>query len=744
MPAPLDSPAPTQLGMAIIRVAVPSPLPQLFDYRLPADAQVEPGMRVRVPFGRSNRVGVVVECSNQSDIDADRLKTITELLDETPILPAELLSFVLWASRYYHQPPGEALATALPVLLRQGAPALPEQRQTLQQTEAGAAIELTALAQRAPRQAELLAALRQAGGAADADALREVSNWRATAKALAAKDWLRIEQQPAYGFVPATSEPPQPLALNEHQAQACATVRAQVGYGCYLLDGVTGSGKTEVYLELVADAVAAGRQALVLIPEIGLTPQLVQRFSRRFQTPIVALHSGMSDRERLNAWLAARHGEAGIIIGTRSAIFTPLARPGLIVVDEEHDLSFKQQDGFRYNARDLAVVRARRLDIPLVLGSATPSLESLANAKRQRYQHLRLPQRAGSASLPSTQILDIRGKPLYAGLSDALLLRMREHLDLGGQVLAFLNRRGYAPAVMCHDCAWVGSCSRCDSRLTFHQRERRLRCHHCGHERPVPRHCPDCRHGDLFALGQGTERLEQELTARFPEHGIVRIDRDSTRRKGAMSRLLQSAHSGEGRILIGTQMLAKGHHLPDVTLVAIIDADQGLFGTDFRATERLAQQVVQVSGRAGRAERRGEVIIQTHHPEHPLLHTLLRDGYAALARQLLDERREMSLPPYASLALLRAEAPAAEAPLHFLEEARQQARALAVPGVELMGPVPAPMERRAGRFRAQLLLHAPHRQELQQLLHTWVERLSQLKSGRRVRWSLDVDPMEML
>lgn len=743
MSAPHSTPAPTQLDSAIARVAVPSPLPQLFDYRLPPGAQAEPGVRVRVPFGRSSRIGVVVACGSETDFDPERLKAVASVLDAAPVLPTELLSFVLWASRYYHHPPGETLATALPVLLRQGAPAQPEQRQVLRLSEAGGAVELTALAKRAPRQAELLAALRQAGGALEADALRELSGWRATARALAEKDWLDIEQQPAYGFVSAAAAEQQRV-LNEHQSSACAAVREQAGFGCYLLDGVTGSGKTEVYLELVADTVAAGHQALVLIPEIGLTPQLVRRFSSRFQVPIVALHSGLSDRERLNAWLAARDGQAAIVIGTRSAIFTPLARPGLIVVDEEHDLSFKQQDGFRYNARDLAVVRASRLNIPVVLGSATPSLESLFNAERGRYRHLRLPQRAGAASLPSAQILDIRAKPLHAGLSDALLLRMREHLQQGGQVLTFLNRRGYAPVVMCHDCAWVGVCSRCDARLTFHQRERRLRCHHCGHERPVPKTCPDCRHGDLFALGQGTERLEQELVARFPEYGVVRIDRDSTRRKGAMSRLLETVHSGEGRILIGTQMLAKGHHLPDVTLVAIIDADQGLFGTDFRATERLAQQVIQVAGRAGRAERRGEVIIQTHHPEHPLLHTLLREGYAALVRQLLDERRQMGLPPYASLALLRAEAPGMDAPLLFLEEARQQAAALAVAGIELMGPVPAPMERRAGRYRAQLLLHARRRQDLQQLLERWVGGLPQLKSGRRVRWSLDVDPLEML
>ena len=744
MSAPADAPPASSVTASIGRVAVPSPLPHLFDYRLPAHSTVAPGARVRVPFGRSSRVGIVVECVNESSFDADRLRPIDDLIDAEPVISAELLQFALWASRYYHHPPGEALATALPTLLRQGAAATPDQDMALRLTAAGTAVELSQLARRAPRQAQLLAALQANDGLLTADAIQGVEGWRATARALAKKAWLTIENRPIYGFIARTESDYQPPALNAGQATACEAVRSTAGFACHLLDGVTGSGKTEVYLELVADAVNAGRQALLLIPEIGLTPQLVQRFSDRFRVPIVALHSGLSDRERLNAWLAARDGAASIIIGTRSAIFTPLARPGLIVVDEEHDLSFKQQDGFRYNARDLAVVRANQLDIPVVLGSATPSLESLYNTQHRGYQHLQLLQRAGPAKMPEARIIDIRNKPLYAGLSDALLSRMQHHLAHDGQVLVFLNRRGYAPVLLCHACGWIGSCDRCDSRLTFHQRDQRLRCHHCAHERRVPGSCPACRSHELNTVGQGTERLEQELGARFPEHGIIRIDRDSTRRKGAMARLLESVHSGEGRILIGTQMLAKGHHLPNVTLVAIIDADQGLLGTDFRATERLAQQIIQVAGRAGRAARQGEVLIQTHHPDHPLLHLLLRDGYAALAKQLLQERQAMSLPPYASLALLRAEAPAAEAPMQFLKEARGQANALIRSGVELLGPIPAPMERRAGRYRAQLLLQAPRRQDLQQLLMHWVKDLNHIKSSRRVRWSLDVDPMELL
>ena len=515
------------------------------------------------------------------------------------------------------------------------------------------------------------------------------------------------------------------------------------GFAAFLLDGVTGSGKTEVYLRVVATVLKQGRQALVIVPEIGLTPQLLARFESRLDSPLAVLHSGLGDRERLNAWLAARDGSIGVIIGTRSAIFAPLKRPGVIIVDEEHDPSFKQQEGFRYHARDLAIVRARQLNIPVVLGSATPSLESLLNVQRGRYRCLRLPHRVGAAVEPPIEILDIRGQPMNDGLSRLLLNRIQAQLEQGNQVLLFLNRRGFAPTLICHECGWLGECQHCDAHLTLHLRRRRLICHHCGARQPLPPACPACGSIDLRALGQGTERIEQVLKQEFPGIGLARIDRDSTRRKGSLQALLQAVEKGERQILIGTQMLAKGHHFPDVTLVGVVDADQGLFGADFRASERMAQLLLQVAGRAGRAEKPGVVVLQTHYPQHPLLQTLVGGGYPAFAAAALAERQAAQLPPFTCQALLRADALEPESPWAFLTQAFEAGKDLSQE-VELLGPVPAPMERREGRYRAQLLAQSTRRPPLQAFLDRWVERLTELKTARKVRWSLDVDPQDLL
>jgi primosomal protein N' (replication factor Y) len=521
------------------------------------------------------------------------------------------------------------------------------------------------------------------------------------------------------------------------------TVSAGLGtFRSFLLEGVTGSGKTEVYLHLIERVLAQGGQVLVLVPEIGLTPQLVARFRARFDVPLALLHSGLTDRERLAAWLAARSGSAPIVLGTRSAIFTPLARPGLLIVDEEHDASLKQQDGFRYSARDLAVWRAHQLAVPVLLGSATPSLESLYNVEQRRYQPLLLPERTGHAELPEYRLIDVRHLSLEDGLSQPLLTRIGQHLAAAGQVLLFLNRRGFAPTLMCYECDWVAECPRCDARLTWHQSDGRLHCHHCGNQRPVDLRCPQCGSPELHPQGQGTERVEQALAAHFPAAERLRIDRDTTRRKGALDRLLEQARTGQRQILLGTQMLAKGHHFPNVTLVGILDADHGLFSTDFRASERMAQLIVQVAGRAGRQDRPGEVLIQTAHPDHPLLATLVTQGYPAFAAAALAERKAACLPPVTSLALLRAESTTASAPIDFLAAVAQQIRETRPAGVEVWGPVPAGMERRAGRWRAQLLLQSAQRGDLQPLLAGLVRALEQRPAARRVRWSVDVDPAD--
>lgn len=724
----------------VLHIAIPSPLRRRFDYLAPA-ATVAPGCRVRVRFGNRPLVGVVLGAAEHSNVSSDKLRPVAEVLDSEALLPADILELLDWASTYYHHPIGEVLAAALPVALRQGEPAQPRSLRRYALTEAGRSADPAQL-RRAPRQAALLAHLQRLAAPAGGDQLAEVEGWQGAMAGLEKKGWVAVAETPALPQAGAATDTPPPLGAA--QQRAVDTVAAAFGrYVGFLLDGVTGSGKTEVYLRLIEQALATGRQTLVLVPEIGLTPQLLERFRHRFAVPIAVLHSGLADGERLNAWLAARAGLAPIVIGTRSAVFTPLPHLGLVIVDEEHDPSFKQQDGFRYSARDVAVVRAQKAGVPIVLGSATPALESLANAATGRYIRLELPERAGSAIHPQLRLLDIRHQRLDGGVSEPLYGLMARHLERGGQVLLFLNRRGYAPVLLCHDCGWVASCLRCDAHLTYHAGQKRIRCHHCGTERAVPQRCGGCGSHDLRPIGHGTERVEEALRARFPDIGIERIDRDATRRKGSLEAKLERVHSGEARLLIGTQMLAKGHHFPDVTLVGIVDADQGLFSADFRAGERMAQLILQVAGRAGRAERPGEVLIQTHHPDHPLLRLLIEQGYGAFAAAALDERRQAELPPYSFLALLRAEAPGAAVPLAFLEEARQLAEGLQPAGVMLLGPVPAPMERRAGRYRAQLLLQAGNRAALHRLLDRWLPLLEEAKTGRKVRWSLDVDPGEM-
>lgn len=730
------------MSRPILRIAVPTPLHRSFDYlppRTAAPEALQPGQRIRVPFGRRSVVGVLLETDTQSAIEHPRLKQAQAVLDDTPVVAPDILAMVSWASRYYQYPVGEALATALPVLLRQGQP--PEQVAVTRYrlTAAGEAADDTTLA-RAPRQATVIADLRAHPAGLARDALAVPA---AVLRALADKGWIEATRE-----LPASPGADAPVAaaghvLNPAQKNAVDAIGARLDtFQPWLLEGVTGSGKTEVYLSLIEQVLAGGRQALVLVPEIGLTPQLVTRFARRFPVPLAVLHSGLGDRERLAAWQQARTGAAPVVIGTRSAVFTPLARPGLVIVDEEHDASFKQQDGFRYSARDLAVWRARHLDIPVVLGSATPSLESLFNVEQQRYQRLELPERTGVAQLPSFGLIDVRHAPMEHGLSAPLLARIREHLGADGQVLLFLNRRGFAPTLMCYDCDWVAECRRCDARMTWHQSDNRLHCHHCGSQRPVDTVCPACQGTDLHPMGQGTERVEQALAEHFPDVERLRIDRDTTRRKGALDTLLARARNGRRQLLLGTQMLAKGHHFPNVTLVGILDADHGLFSTEFRASERMAQLIVQVAGRAGRHDRPGLVLIQTAHPDHPLLTTLVRQGYPAFARAALEERRAARLPPVTHLALLRAEAPDAGAPFAFLEDVRERIAAAGSTGVEAWGPVPATMERRAGRYRAQLLLQSDRRADLQQLLAGLVRALEQERGARKVRWSVDVDPAD--
>ncbi len=731
----------------VLRIAVSAPLHSIFDYLPPRGvdgAGLKPGVRLRVPFGRGERMGLLLEQVADSRLERGRLKRVLEVIDREPLLGSEDLYLLKWAASYYQHPLGEVMNAALPTRLRKGRPVAGPERPGWRLTPLGLE-QLPGHLARAPRQADILEALREASGGLSQEAIYACcGECRAVLRTLEKKGWLQRCEMDAAALPSMASPREGGHSLNGGQAAAVAAVLgAEEVFGVFLLDGVTGSGKTEVYLALVERMITRGGQILILVPEIALTPQLMRRFQRRIHAPLALLHSGLSEGERERAWMDAASGRAAVVLGTRSAVFTPMPHLSLILMDEEHDLSFKQQEGFRYSARDIAVVRARQWGCPVMLGSATPSLESLRNAQGGRYQHLSLPQRAGNAVAPRMDLLDIRSVRLDGGVSPTLFRMMGEELQAGNQVLLFLNRRGYAPLLACFDCGWLAQCRRCDARMTLHLGSRILWCHHCGSQRPLDRSCPDCKSGDLHPMGQGTERLEEVLQGRFPDVGIVRFDRDSTRRKGSLDTLLGEIREGKYSLLLGTQMLAKGHHFPDVTLVGILDVDQGLFGADYRASERMAQLVVQVAGRAGRAEKPGRVIIQTRHPDHPLLHTLVRRGYGAFAAEALAERREAMLPPFGFQALLRAESPSMEVARGFLEQAVAESQTVASGGVEFWGPVSAPMERRAGRYRAQLLLQSGDRSVLQQLLADWLPRVRGLKSAGRVRWSIDVDPQEM-
>ena len=730
--------------MDILRVAVPVPIHTVFDY-LPPQAytpeQLRPGIRVLVPFGRGERCGVLLETGSESKLKMDRLKRALVLMDKLPLLSSCDLAFLRWAAAYYQHPVGEVISAALPSRLRKG-------KQPLKQTKTGwtltpfGAAQNPAKLRRAPRQQSILRMLQAVtAGISQCQLDLEYGESRPILRRLEQKGLVeRCVIQPdsyKHGTVAAPT-------LNQAQQRAVETIDSgSAKFGVYLLDGVTGSGKTEVYLRLIELTVARGLQALILVPEIGLTPQLLRRFQQRLSASMVVMHSALSATEREHAWHDARQGRADVVLGTRSAVLTPFASLGLILVDEEHDLSFKQQEGFRYSARDMAVVRAQHVSCPIVLGSATPALGTLHNAYSGRYHHLVLSERAGDAIPPRLDLLDIRSVKIDGGVSPTLARLLEEETTAGNQVLLFLNRRGYAPQLTCYECGWIAQCSRCDARMTLHLEQSLLWCHHCGARRPMDHQCPGCGNGKLRTLGQGTERLEEVLHKRLPELRIVRIDRDSTRRKGSFELLLNDIREGKYRLLLGTQMLAKGHHFPDVTLVGILDVDQGLFGADFRAAERMAQLIIQVAGRAGRGSKPGRVIIQTRHPDHPLLQTLIRKGYPAFARESLAERRAAYLPPFSHQALLRAEANKPDSPAYFLEHAAQLAKEIADKSVEFWGPVPAPMERRAGRYRAHLLVQSEQRSTLQRLLSGWIPKLQSLKLARFVRWSIDVDPQEM-
>lgn len=638
------------------------------------------GSRVKVPFRNKKSIGIVIGYAETSSLPQNKLRSILECIDETPIISEKQYLLYRWISRYYHVPLSDVLTLALPVKFRSGA--------SLNET---------------------LSVLLKGDDARQKN----------------------IKEQPK--------------ELNAEQANALSHILNSLQtYQCFLLQGVTGSGKTEVYLQAVQAVLEKDQQVLILVPEIGLTPQLLERFQRRFSFndyPIVLLHSALNDTERWQAWCASRTGKAKIIIGTRSAVFVPVANLGLIVVDEEHDASFKQQDNLRYSARDTAIVRAQMNQIPIVLGSATPSLETLHNATSKKYISLKLTQRAAHAAPPTVQLIDMRQQKAKHGLSPLLLEEIHKHLEKKEQVLIFVNRRGYAPVLLCHACGWIAECDHCSARLTLHEKKQYLQCHHCDLQKSIPKTCSQCGAESLVPVGVGTERLESYLQQHFPQANILRIDRDTTKRKNALKEKLAQIHQGEVDILIGTQMLAKGHHFPNLTLVAMINIDQGFFSHDFRAAEKVGQLILQVAGRAGRENKPGKVMIQTHVPHYPSLVTLLRDGYTPFAQHILTERQETGFPPFAHMALFRCQSKQPERARQFLENIKKILLHLKDSTLLVLGPAPSPMEKKAGFYRMQLLLIAQERSALACAVHT--VRQNKNVIAQRLRFTVDIDPLDL-
>lgn len=739
----MQVPAPAPHAIYRVRVAVPVYLHDCFDYSLSAEQyrQAQPGARVAVSFGRQNLVGVIVEkLAPDAPLDPGiRLKAITELLDEQAILDSKVLSLLTWAAQYYQFPVGEVIQSALPALLRQGKPYnLLARTWKLLDSDAESKLK------RSERQQEAYKVLKLHPAGTSENLLNLAGVETAVLKALEKKAICECVLE-AQDFSPMpVSMAQMPLTANPDQKKAVeAVLKARRKYQAFLLDGLTGSGKTEVYLQVMQEVLKQGKQVLVLVPEIGLTPQTVSRFQSRFHCNIVLLHSGLNDSKRLQAWQAAQTGKASIILGTRSAIFTPLPNLGLIVLDEEHDLSFKQQEGFRYHARDIALYRAHLQQCPVVLGSATPSIDSYALVQNGKMSCLELNQRAGAALMPKIHILDLKVAQKQHGISQMLLQEMKKRLDRKEQVLVFLNRRGYAPVLICESCAWQAKCPHCDANFTVHRTPyQHLHCHHCGTVHRMPDHCPQCSHSELKSIGMGTAKVEESLNELFPDYEVIRVDRDSTSRAGSWQKIYDKIQQSGPLILLGTQMLAKGHHFPYVTLVAILDIDSGLLSVDFRATERTAQLVVQVAGRAGRGERKGDVYLQTLRPEHPLLNTLVQEDYRQFARQTLKERQAALMPPFRYAALIRCESKDQALNTDFLQHHAQLLRQNSENTVDIWGPIPAPMERKAGRYQSHMVLLSADRARLHFHIRSWWQGMLQAKPSS-MKLTLDIDPQEL-
>jgi primosomal protein N' (replication factor Y) len=724
----------------ILHVAIPCPLQTIFDYVLVDSKKTAScGMRVLVSFRSRQLVGIITGTSKVKDEkQIEKLKTIDKIIDDHILIPHASCDLIQWVSDYYHHPIGECFQAALPQKLRNIEPA------EIKTEPYWRIAKKTSKNKLGKKQQQIVTYLeRYPKGVSQQQITEVIGSCKSSLLSLEQKKI--IVQQPKVKQTIKVCDIKPSHTLSEQQQDVVDTIWSEKDkFNPFLLHGITGSGKTEVYIQLTKRIIEKGKQTLILIPEIGLTTQFVERFRQHLSANIVVLNSSVSDGDRKQAWLLAREGLADVIIGTRSAVFTPLKNIGLIIIDEEHDNSYKQQDGLRYHARSVALVRAKRAKIPIVLGSATPSLESLYNVEQRRYKLLTLTERATGASLPKIRVVDSEGPTAKSGISSILYKAIQQQISLDNQVLLFVNRRGYAPVLMCHDCNWVAACTSCDAKMIVHQTRNILMCHHCGLIHRLIKHCPTCKTTELKTYGVGTQQLEQTLQNYFPEVPVIRIDRDSTQKVNAFADIINDIQQGGAKILVGTQMLAKGHDFHNVTLVGVLDADQGLFSADFRATETLAQLITQVTGRAGRGKKSGEVFIQTSQPQNEFWKDLIGHDYSYIAQKILEQRKLMAMPPVGSLCVIRAEDKQQQLAMDFLSEVLSLLNQDASQQVMVLGPVPAIMEKRSGRYRAQLLLSSQQRKPLHQLLDNTMDVISKLKLARKVRWSIDIDPVDLM
>ncbi len=724
------------------RFAIALPLYRVFEYLLDDAQAILKGTRYRLPFGNRTRTGILLEHGETSEIDPSRVKPVLQRLDPEPVLDAHMMSLARWLADYYRQPLGEVMFLCLPAHLRGARPHVTT-RVKCWQLAAADAERFAGLRRRSPRQYEICAALQARPSGMTAHELKQLNaNWHAAVAALEAKGLLRWHWADAANAAPPAG--PQPR-LSREQAGILSQLEPRLDrFGVHLLDGITGSGKTEIYLRLIRSRLDAGRQVIYLVPEIGLTGQLLERVQQRFGSGFELSHSGLTDLQRYRAWDRFRRGEAGIMLGTRSSLFSQCERLGLIIVDEEHDQSYRQEDGVRYQARDVAIKRAQMLGIPIVLGSATPSLESLHNCSRDTWHRYCIDRRPTRFPPPRLTLLDVRDSRLDFGCSAQTLARVEHHLERGGQVLVYLNRRGYSPVVMCHECGWQALCRHCDARLTLHQSLNSLLCHHCGYRQPLPGACPECDHRDIKQHGVGTERLEQGLARRFANTPVLRIDRDTVASRESLGQRLQQLRSGAPCILIGTQMIAKGHDYPAITLAVVLEADQALFSSSYRASERLVQTLFQVSGRSGRGDREGEALVQTRFVEHPLMQAVQQRSYRDIAAEILRERRGYGFPPFARVVMFRADAVTLDEALKILQQIRELlAQAADFGAVDCIGPLPSLMTRRVSRYRAQLCLMSRNYRLLRALLDEAMPAIAGVPGSARVNWTIDVDAYDL-